>query len=689
MRSWNLKTNWPGVLLLVCALGVFFWAASRGWNYPPTDSHAARQAQTAITAQMLYENGLSPLTPFNGLGPPWNVPMEFPTYQIVTALLTNLTGGDIISAGRIASLIGSLLLIPPLWLLLGRLNLSANERLFTVALLFSCPLWVHFSRSVLIETWAIALALWWLAALVEVLSRPTLSCSWLISAAALGVLSALTKVTSFAVVLPVGALITASLFRSLKLKGLVRPAIATGPGILAALAWTHLTDGLKQMHPYADFLTSEKLSAWNWGTLAQRLDGAWWQRWTEHLGLIVPVGLFILLVFGLIKGNTKIRIGIGLATLTSVTGPLAFANLYYVHNYYFIAVAPAVIVAVGLGLATLWRLAESRRWQQILIVFGILGFGYIQTQSYLVGFGEGQVRNRPLPELAHLLKSISTPDDNIAVIGREWDPLLTYATDRAMVFVRETHETDEDAWQLSRAALDGEDYTILIAMDSVAGDLAFVHHRCRELGLAITPLFTTADADVYVSQAKLEEFAAWSVEQQAGGLVLPQRPFRMEPGESRIEFITADWRPVKFSEANGMLDQCQPYPDMIFTRHATAQLQAEGKDVLHIHPPGGLRFNSLTVDRTIVLEYGLRPDIWENQHDSDGVRFRLFTRGPNDRQRLAWTDWVRPLSIPADQTMLHTKLNLPANHELELWIDAGPDHNPGYDWSIIGKMTVR
>jgi hypothetical protein len=26
---------------------------------------------------------------------------------------------------------------------------------------------------------------------------------------------------------------------------------------------------------------------------------------------------------------------------------------------------------------------------------------------------------------------------------------------------------------------------------------------------------------------------------------------------------------------------------------------------------------------------------------------------------------------------------------LELWIDAGPDHNPGYDWSIIASMRIE
>jgi hypothetical protein len=638
---------------------------------------------------MLQENGLSPVTPFNGLGPPWNIPMEFPTYQIVTATLATITGCDIIVAGRLAAVIGALLVLPPLWLLLRRLQLSPNERLFTSALLFTSPLWMHFSRSILIETWAASLALWWLAALIEALYQPS-NRRWLIAAILLGVMAAVTKVTSFAVVLPVGALLTWRLPIDTLLKRLTRSAMATFPGIFAAVVWTRHADALKHAHPYADFLTSEKLSAWNWGTLSQRLAPEWWQRWAEHLTQILPVGLLILIVFGLIKGAPILRFGIGAALLAVVTGPLAFANLYYVHNYYFIAVAPALSVAVGLGIVTLCRIFMLKKWGRILVTTILTGVVYLQAQAFLNGFGHGQTLDRPLPKFGELLQEISRPTDHIAIIGREWDPLLTYAADRRMLFVRETHETDEDAWQLSRTALGNEDYSILVAMDSVAGDLALVHHRCRELGLATTPLFTTNDADVYVTPQRLLELAPWvATRQTSAALVLPQRPDRMGPGESRLEFITADWRELTFAEANGMFDQCQPYPDRVFTRHAPAQLEANDVSVLHIHPPGGLRFNALASERIVTLDYGLRPEIWLNEHDSDGVRFRLFVRGPDGRQRLAWADWVQPLTVPEDRTMLQAELALPAHHDLELWIDAGPDHNPGYDWSIIGKMTVK
>ncbi|MDB4474854.1 hypothetical protein N9023_07585, partial [Opitutaceae bacterium] len=432
MPDWNLKSNWPGVLIFGFALGVFCWVVGLGWSNPPTDSHAGRQTQTAITAQLLHENGLSPLTPFNGLGPPWNIPMEFPTYQIATATLANFTGGDIITAGRLTAVLGALLVLPAMWLLLGRLQLSPNERLFICALLFSSPLWLHFSRSILIETWATSLALWWLAALVESLHQPD-NRRWLITAVIIGILAALTKVTSFAVVLPVGALVTWLLPKRTFLKRLPVSALATLPGILAAVFWTRQSDAIKHAHPFADFLTSENLRTWNWGTLAQRLSPEWWQRWAEHLTQVLSIGLYVLVAIGLVKGTSNIRFGIGAALLAAITGPLAFANLYYVHNYYFIAVAPALAIAVGLGVVSLSRMLMSKRWGKILITAGLTGIICLQAHAFLNGFGHGQTLDRPLPEFGKLLREISTPRDNIAIIGREWDPLLTYTTNRKML----------------------------------------------------------------------------------------------------------------------------------------------------------------------------------------------------------------------------------------------------------------
>ncbi len=353
------------------------------------------------------------------------------------------------------------------------------------------------------------------------------------------------------------------------------------------------------------------------------------------------------------------------------------------------AVVPAYTLAVGVGVASLWRWMGKAMWQRLVLTALLLGLGGWQSQRYLEGLGRGQIRNRPLPEFGLLMNELTTSDDQILVIGQEWDPILTYTIGRPIAFVRETHETDEYAWLTSRKAMAPSDFSILVAVDSVAGDLALVHHRCRELGLSTEPIFSTERADVYAASGRSESLSQILDRYRETGLILAVRPDRMDPGESRLEFITANWRSLAFGEANGMFDLISPYPDAVFTRHDPANLEADGTPVLHIHPPGGLRFDARSFSRDVFMTYGLRPEIWRNKHDSDGVRFRLLSRGPDGRQRLIWSDFVQPLTVAEDRALLEMNIGLPPNHDLELWIDAGPDHNPGYDWAIIGTLSVR
>ncbi len=676
------------LIALILGLAWFGWGVSRGWSLPLTDSHSSRQAQTAITARLLHENGITPLTPFNGLGPPWNVPMEFPSYQLVTAGVAFITGGDIVAAGRLVSALGALSLLPAVWLLLSRLQLGREQRVVVLLGLCFSALWVHYSRAVLIETWATSLAFWWLAAWVEALHRGELERPWLFTATLLGVLTALTKVTTFAVVLPVAFLLTVARWRRIGGVAWYRSGFCTLPGIVAAVVWTHWSDAVKAAHPYADFLTSSALAEWNWGTLAQRLDPAWWVRWWEHLDKILPHWTLLFVAAGLVWGRRPLRVAIGLCLVIVASGPIAFANLYYVHDYYHVAVAPALILAVGLGLVALSQRFPHPRLGWLATGLAGIAIWAHAGYAYLDGLGRSQARDRPVPELAGLIQTLSQPDDVVLVYGREWDPLVTFYAERRMTAIRGTHETDETAWQASLAALAPDHYTVLVALDSVAGDTAFVHYRCRELGLSTVPVLSTAHADIFVSEARRAELQPMAAALQGTGSVRPQRPDRMGPGESRLEFITADWKPVAADEMATMFHQTQPVPDAVFAKYNPAQMQAGDVSVLHIHPPGGLRYEPLSRDRRAELVYGIMPEIWEKERDTDGVRFRAYLQGPDGRDRLIWEDFVQPRSRVEDQGPQTAHFNIPADHRFELRLDAGPDHNPGYDWSYIARLTL-
>ena len=50
------------------------------------------------------------------------------------------------------------------------------------------------------------------------------------------------------------------------------------------LIWAKFTDLVKEQNPLADFITSAALKDWNFGTLAQRLDGNFWYGGRTSLG---------------------------------------------------------------------------------------------------------------------------------------------------------------------------------------------------------------------------------------------------------------------------------------------------------------------------------------------------------------------------------------------------------------------
>ena len=83
-------------LALMFALAVLWIGVSQ----PLLDQYFARQTQTALTSYWLIRGGpiFAYETPVAGF--PWSVPLEFPVYQIVVALLSS-AGVPLDPAGRI------------------------------------------------------------------------------------------------------------------------------------------------------------------------------------------------------------------------------------------------------------------------------------------------------------------------------------------------------------------------------------------------------------------------------------------------------------------------------------------------------------------------------------------------------------------------------------------------------------
>ena len=173
VSSWT----WPALFSLV--LLVHFFLATRGWQIGALRGHEFRQTQTAISAFYIQaENNFSLAYPTPVLGKPWSIPMEFPLYQWSVVWLSNNLNLSLVTAGRTVALICFYLMLPGLYILLGRLELPPQARWLSLIMVVVCPLYIFYSRAFMIESMALMMSVWFLASFVAVMR--TRHFGWLI-----------------------------------------------------------------------------------------------------------------------------------------------------------------------------------------------------------------------------------------------------------------------------------------------------------------------------------------------------------------------------------------------------------------------------------------------------------------------------------------------------------------------------
>lgn len=402
-----------GLLVVGCVAVIASFAIRiKTLAQPLIEAHAFRQTQTAYTALIYHRQGIDLLqTPLPVLGPPWVVPFEFPLFQAIAALVMN-TGVPTEIALRSTSLFFFVMSAALVW---GIVRLEVDTRTAAVAAVafVLAPLGLLWSRTSMVETIAVAAAL---ATIFEALrwdrggSRVHLAL-----AIALGVLAALLKITTAAIWLaPAVFLLRRSRVASI---AIVATAAAAG------LAWTSYTDAIKAASPATAWLTSGMLREWNFGTIDQRLDPATWRivlfRWLPGLGLIVFLAPFVV---------RRSRIGIwALATL--ILGPLVFTNLYVLHDYYWMAVAPAAAILIGQVVSRAFRITSSS-WRRASIlgmtVLFALSFGIYPRWRLMFRPGNGV----DILQRAAQIRAATNPDDLVAIDDGTWGPEILFYADR-------------------------------------------------------------------------------------------------------------------------------------------------------------------------------------------------------------------------------------------------------------------
>jgi hypothetical protein len=424
-----------GALALAALAAHAFYVLALGLDHPALDLHSFRQTQTAISAYWLWQGGpwLDYATPV--LGHPWAIPFEFPLYQGAVAALRG-AGIPIDVGGRLLSFAFYLATLWPLRVLLRSLGYPRQTFIIIAALYLASPIYLYWSRTVMIESCSLFLCTLWLALLARYLERR--SSAALIGAIGAGASALLVKgLTLPAFALLGGAITLAHLWRMrhdpagcARLAGAALASVVLPLAI--GLAWLLHADAVKQHNVFAaEGLTNGKLVTWYVGTFGSgRFSAPYWRDIVLARAMPDIFGYAFLLAPLLVGAAFVGRYALATLALIAVfvLSLVAFPNLHMVHNYYQTAIAIFLLAAVGLALTTLTEHGRQRTAAVLLLVVvaGQLAFFHVHYAPIL----RTDYTRDDRFQIAQLIKQTVPAGASILVLGDNWSPAIPYYSER-------------------------------------------------------------------------------------------------------------------------------------------------------------------------------------------------------------------------------------------------------------------
>lgn len=495
--SGSLNRYGPAALLILSLL-FFLVSVTKGWDGTLCELHGFRQTQTAITVSYLLKGGpwIAYETPV--LGPPWAIPFEFPLYQWIVALLVKAGLFPIDQSGRFVSVIFFLSTLYPLFKILEALNLTKNQRFLVLSLYCLSPEYIYWSRTFMIESMALALAVCYLWLVVLYFnSRTRMKWFFLIWLGIVGSLAGIVKITTFFAFV-VSALIFCGWYvlRGIKDKYNSKLFISMAVFLIFAVVipfiavslWTSYSDSLKQLNPIAKtLLTSSGLKKWNFGTFSQKLSLVTWKMFYSRIlpDIVGSSWLAIVSLLALFMCRRD-RLKLAFASLFLFVLPLAvFTNLHYVHNYYAYANGIFLVVAIGIISVDLWESGNYFKRISGILLFCLTVF--LSTSFYLKWYWPIQGSGYNFSDAKKDIERYTKEDDVIVVFGADWSSEIPYYLQRRAIMIPGWFQgnLNESSYKIIKQNLE-EDRVRVGAVLFAYGekyDLPFIHSVLSEFKL--------------------------------------------------------------------------------------------------------------------------------------------------------------------------------------------------------------
>lgn len=431
-------------------------------------SYQWRPLHTELTVYWFVQEGIDLLhyqTPL--FGPPWQIPIEFPLFQAIAALVFQAGLGSLDFACRLTALLCFYASALFLYLLCKKLISDALARFTIIALYLWLPFNIHYSAEPLIDYLALGCALaYFYFLLVWLESRSSLVTALL--AAICGALGMLVKPTTMPLVLvpilvfvlkdilakyrahlkPVfhgrGLLSTAWTQRSYWIGLILMAAIP----VIAWSLWTRHADSIKDRSVFTRWHTSRAMVNWYFGTWEHRTDPQIWINTIDEAeDLLLPYGLSIFAALGVLaagrltplpgeRAETRLFI---LSFLVGVGVLLMIFLSLYQQQYYYISFSASMAILGGYGLARFWQMGRTNgHLPGLLLVTWAVVFLALNVRDHaalrMVAATENRKLERSIARWQRVQQHVP-PDNWVAIVAYDWDPSYAYWLQRKAMVV--------------------------------------------------------------------------------------------------------------------------------------------------------------------------------------------------------------------------------------------------------------
>ncbi|HWA24515.1 MAG TPA: hypothetical protein VG734_02490 [Lacunisphaera sp.] len=669
------------VLVSLLALGLL----SLSWHGSLLDRYEFRQLQTALNTWWIARDGWQLDYPLPLFGPPWSVPFEFPIYQVIVAALHHVTGLPIEQAGRLTGIVFLFACLPALHDLLGLARLPPSRRLVVLAVVLTSPIYLFYARAFMIETTALCFAVWFLALFRR--SLESRHWGWLVASTLAATLAGLTKVTTFlvfglpALALAVAAWRAAGASRARLLVASLVPAVVS-----LGLTWWWLRhgDAVKDSNPFTGFLTARELRAWNFGPWSLRLDWSFWIRMQENIvHHNLAEGAIAIALFCAAFAPARSRWMAAAGFLGFASGPLVFANLYHVHDYYYAANSLLLLAAAGLLLASVWddpRLPRGANWLALVLVFAF------QLHAYYRGYYTHHARGPAAPpQLADVIREAVPAEGVVLIYGAHWDPLLPYYCQRRALMVAGDREDETGVLEDVLARLPPRHIAAMVIHgDKLRARSDFIAERAARFSLSPQPVAREGLDDLYLPAGLdpklLARLAARPPDSSVRILSLP----------AQDAFSAA----LKIDDLAGLnLAIFQPAPVEIRSKYGVSSAAPGGQPVLNAHAPSELVFRPAAGAAHFHATVGLPDAAFASGKEAvtDGITVDVFVGAPGGGKQLLFHRRLDPAKVPGDRGPQAIEVDLPQPFpgEVLLRLGNGPAANPTNDWAYCAGAEIR